>query len=155
MAESTSSDAPETAEPTIDSMVHGAPLAQPSVLLAVGQVAAGGAAFGALSGFTLLATLVVVTPGAPIAGAIPAGILFGASFGAFCGAVLAPSLGFWLFRHVPLWRLYAYSTVGTVVGGLLAALVRSDAIIGAFAGLAAALALVRFQHRRSESVARA
>ena len=137
----------EAGEPTIDSMVHGAPLAQPSLLRTITQVAVGGAACGALAGFTLLATLIVFTPGAPILGAIPVGILFGATFGAFCGAFLAPSLGFWLFRDVPLWRLYAYSTVGTVIGGLLAALVRSDAIVGAFAGLAASLVLVRLRQR--------
>lgn len=128
-------------------MVHGDALTKPSLFLAIGQVAAGGAAFGALAGFTLLSTLIVFTPGVPIAGAIPAGLLFGATFGAFCGALLAPSLGFWLFRHVPLWRLYAYGTTGTVIGGLLAGLARVDVITGALAGLAAGLALVRLRSR--------
>lgn len=149
MQDSSTIDAPPPSEATIDSMVQGTTLAEPSLMLAVGQVAAGGAAFGALAGFTLLSTLVVFTPGAPIVGAIPVGILFGATFGAFCGALLAPSLGFLLFRHVPLWRLYAYGTVGTVVGGLLGALTRTDFIVGAFAGLAAGLGMVALQHRRA------
>ena len=136
-----------SAEPTIDSLVHDGPLAQPSLFRAIGQVAAGGAAFGALAGFSLLSTLIVFAPGVPIAGAIPAGLLFGATFGAFCGALLAPSLGFLLFRHVPLWRLYGYSTVGTVIGGLLGALARIDVITGALAGLAAGLVLVQLRSR--------
>jgi hypothetical protein len=151
MTESTPHDAsvgaPDPAQATIDSLVDGGSLQSSKLLLAVAQVATGGVACGALAGFTLLATLIVFTPGAPIVGAIPAGILFGGTFGAACGALLAPALGFWLFRDVPLWRLYAYSTVGTVLGGLLAALVGSGPIVGAFAGLAAGLTLLRVRTR--------
>jgi len=110
-------------------------------------VAVGGAACGALAGFTILTTLVVVTPGAPIIGAIPVGVLLGGTFGAATGALLAPALGFWLFRDIPLWRLYAYSTAVTIIGGLLAALLRGDAVVGAFVGLAAGLTLVRLRAR--------
>ena len=138
---------PDPSQATIDSLVDGRASEHTPLFLAVAQVAAGGAAFGALSGFTLLATLIVVTPGAPILGAIPAGVLFGATFGAATGAMLAPALGFWLFRDIPLWRLYTYSAAGTVLGGLLAALVGSSPIVGAFGGLAAALSLVRLQAR--------
>jgi hypothetical protein len=150
MSDPVINDAPNPAEATIDSMVQGETVVQPSLLRAVGQVAAGGAAFGALAGFTIAATIIVVTPGAPIIAAVPVGVLFGGGFGAVAGALLAPSLGFWLFRHVPLWRLYAYSTVGTIAGGLLGALAISDAIVGAFAGLGAALVAVGLRHRRRE-----
>lgn len=143
-----SAGAPEPPETTIDTLVDGRATAHTPLFLAVAQVAAGGAACGALAGFTLLATLIVFTPGAPIAGAIPAGVLFGGTFGAVCGGLLAPALGFSFFRDIPLWRLYSYSTVGTVVGGLLAALVGSAPVVGAFAGLAAGLALVRLTSRR-------
>lgn len=138
---------PSPSETTIDSLVDGRAAEHTPLFLAVAQVAAGGAAFGALSGFTLLATLIVVTPGVPMIGAIPAGVLFGATFGAACGAMLAPALGFWLFRDIPLWRLYTYSAAGTVLGGLLAALIGSGPIIGAFGGLAAALGLLRLRAR--------
>jgi hypothetical protein len=134
-------------ETTIDSLVDGRAAEHTPLFLAVAQVAAGGAAFGALSGFTLVATLIVVAPGAPILAAIPVGVLFGATFGAACGAILAPALGFSLFRDIPLWRLYTYSAAGTVLGGLLAALVRTDFIVGAFGGLAAALGLLRLRAR--------
>jgi hypothetical protein len=134
-------------ETTIDSLVDGRAAEHTPLFLAVAQVAAGGAAFGALAGFTLVATLIVVWPGAPILAAIPVGVLFGATFGAACGAILAPALGFSLFRDIPLWRLYTYSAAGTVLGGLLAALVRTDWIVGAFGGLAAALGLLRLRAR--------
>ena len=134
-------------ETTIDSLVDGRAAEYTPLFLAVAQVAAGGAAFGALSGFTLLATLIIFAPGAPIIAAIPAGVLFGATFGAACGAILAPALGFFLFRDIPLWRLYTYSAAGTVLGGLLAALVGMGPIIGAFGGLAAALSLLRLRAR--------
>jgi len=138
---------PDLSETTIDSLVDGRTAEHTPLFLAVAQVAAGGAAFGALSGFTLLATLIIVVPGAPMIAAIPAGVLFGATFGAACGALLAPALGFWLFRDIPLWRLYTYSAAGTVLGGLLAALVGMGPIIGAFGGLAAALGLLRLRAR--------
>ena len=138
---------PGPSETTIDSLVDGRAAEHTPLFLAVAQVAAGGAAFGALSGFALLATLIVVTPGVPMIGAIPAGVLFGATFGAACGAMLAPALGFWLFRDIPLWRLYTYSAAGTVLGGLLAALIGSGPIIGAFGGLAAALGVLRLRAR--------
>jgi hypothetical protein len=151
MAEPTRHDtyasASEPLDATIDSLADGRSPEHTTLLRAVTHVAVGGAACGALAGFTLLTTLVVFTPGAPIIGAIPVGVLLGGTFGAATGALLAPTLGFWLFRDIPLWRLYAYSTVGTVVGGLLAALVRSDWIVGAFVGLAAGLALVRLRAR--------
>jgi len=138
---------PNPAETTIDSLVDGRAAEHTPLFLAVAQVATGGAAFGALSGFALVATLIAVSPGAPIIAAIPVGVLLGATFGAACGAVLAPALGFWLFRDIPLWRLYTYSAAGTVIGGLLAALVRTDFIIGAFGGLAAALGMLRLRAR--------
>ncbi len=141
---------PGPSETTIDSLVDGQTAEHKPLFLAVAQVAAGGAAFGALSGFTLVATLIIVSPGAPILAAIPVGVLLGATFGAACGAMLAPALGFWLFRDIPLWRLYTYSAAGTVIGGLLAALVRTDFIIGAFGGLAAALGLLRLRARYRE-----
>jgi hypothetical protein len=151
MTESSPHEAPvEPRDPgpaTIDSLVDGGAAVSSTLLLAVAQVATFGAACGALAGFTLLFTLIVVTPGAPIAGAIPAGVLFGGTFGAACGALLAPALGFMLFRDIPLWRLYGYSTIGTVLGGLLAALVGSGPVVGAFAGLAAGLALLRLRTR--------
>ena len=56
-------------------------------------------------------------------------------------------LGFSLFRDIPLWRLYTYSAAGTVLGGLLAALVGMGPIVGAFGGLAAALGLLRLRAR--------
>ena len=137
----------EQSETTIDSLVEGGAAEHTPLFLAVAQVAAAGAAFGALSGFALVATLIVVSPGAPILAAIPVGVLLGATFGAACGAILAPALGFTLFRDIPLWRLYTYSAAGTVLGGLLAALVRTDFIVGAFGGLAAALGLLRLRAR--------
>jgi len=138
---------PGPSETTIDSLVDGQTAEHKPLFLAVAQVATGGAAFGALAGFTLIASLVVVLPGAPILAAVPLGVLLGATFGAACGAILAPALGFWLFRDIPLWRLYTYSATGTVLGGLLAALVRTDFTVGAFGGLAAALGLLRLRAR--------
>ena len=140
--------APEPLNATIDSFAEGRPWEGNSLLFAIAQVAVGGAACGAFAGFAILATLVVVTPGASILAAVPVGVLFGATFGAAVGALLAPSLGFWLFRDIVLGRLYAYATAGTIAGGLLAPLARGDASIGAFAGLAAGLALVRLRTSR-------
>jgi hypothetical protein len=99
---------PDLSETTIDSLVDGRTAEHTPLFLAVAQVAAGGAA---------------------------------------CGALLAPALGFSLFRDIPLWRLYTYSAAGTVLGGLLAALVGMGPIIGAFGGLAAALSLLRLRAR--------
>ena len=141
---------PDPRETTIDLLVEGQAAEHTPLFLAVAKVAAGGAAFGALAGFTLVASLIVVLPGAPILAAVPLGVLLGATFGAASGAILAPALGFWLFRDIPLWRLYTYSAAGTVLGGLLAALVRTDFIVGAFGGLAAALGLLRLRARYRE-----
>lgn len=138
---------PDPSETTIDSLVEGQAAEHTPLFLAVAQVAAGGAAFGAIAGFTLLATLIIVAPGAPMIAAIPAGVLFGGTFGAACGAMLAPALGFSLFRDIPLWRLYTYSAAGTVLGGLAAALVGMGPIIGAFGGLAVALSVLRLRAR--------
>lgn len=146
MSESANSDTQAGHETTVDSIIDGSASASSSTAMALMQVAGGGAAVGALSGATLLAGLVAVTPGAPMAGALPAGLLFGAPFGAFCGALLAPPVGYWLFRSTPLWRLYAYGALGTVFGGLLAGVVRIDPITGAFVGLAAGLMALRVQH---------
>ena len=142
-----SASAQEPLDATIDSLANGSAPEHTTLFRAVTQVAVGGAACGALAGFTIITTLVVFAPGAPILGAIPVGVLLGGTFGAAAGAMLAPALGFWLFRDIPLWRLYAYATVGTVAGGLLTALVRGDAIVGAFVGLAAGLTMVRFRNR--------
>lgn len=132
---------------TIDSLVDGNVPVNSTLLLAIAQVATFGAACGALAGFTVLATLLLVTPGIPAAAALPAGVLLGATTGAACGAILAPALGFLFFRDVPLWRLYAYSTAGTIAGGLLAALAGSAPVVGAFVGLGAALTLLRLTTR--------
>ena len=138
---------PDAGTATIDGLVDGSSDVNSTLLLAIAQVATFGAACGALAGFTILATLIVFTPGAPIVAALPAGVLLGGTVGAACGALLAPAVGFTLFRDIPLWRLYGYSTTGTVAGGLLAPLVGGAPLIGAFLGLAAGLLLLRLRTR--------
>ena len=61
--------------------------------------------------------------------------LIGAVFGAPLGMILAPFAGFTVLRHVPLWRLFAELTVGTVLGGVAVAMLRLDPFLPLLGGV--------------------
>jgi hypothetical protein len=56
--------------------------------------------------------------------------VFGGRVGAMCGAVLAPFVAFTFLRHVPLWRLFAETLAGTVVGGAIGFLTPIGWLVG-------------------------
>jgi hypothetical protein len=60
-----------------------------------------------------------------------------AAIGAVCGAVLAPLASFTILRHAPLWRVFADTTVGTVLGGCLGLLINPGGDLRIVVSLAA------------------
>ena len=79
-----------------------------------------GAIFGALAG--AIALLVVLALNGTLRHlALPALQMFAipAIIGAFLGALGAPAIAWLLLRYVPLGKAVAWSTVGTVAGGII------------------------------------
>ena len=65
------------------------------------------------------------------------GTLFGCLVGGCFGAVLTPSVVFTPWRYVPIGRLFAYLTIGTMLGGGASALILAEpnaAVLGGLAG---------------------
>jgi hypothetical protein len=88
-------------------------------------LATAGALFGALAGgvvATMFALAMTVRHGAFTLPLSWFGAMLGASIGAGCGAVLAPTAAFTPWRRVPLGRLFTGLTIGTIIGGTVAAL---------------------------------
>lgn len=80
-----------------------------------------GAVMGAVAGMVAAAIFIAIMAGPEaILGPLP---FVGAAFGIILGSMLAPLAGFTFLRHVPLWRLFADVTAGTIAGGVLSALV--------------------------------
>ena len=80
---------------------------------------AAGAVVGAAAGVITGAIIVALWDG-PL-GIFSAGEVysFAASVGGTCGALLAPVASFAFMRHVPLWRLFTETAIGTVIGGVI------------------------------------
>ena len=105
---------PSSVRPTLDAR------ARRTVLVVAGLTLAG-ACTGALAG-SAVAMLVAAYWGGWTAITDPYIYSFGSAFGAAGGTVLAPLASFAFLRHVPLWRLFAETAVGTVVGAVAASL---------------------------------
>lgn len=85
----------------------------------VAGLSAAGAFVGALTGMGVAAVILVMIDG-------PSEFLtetdvyrYAASIGGVCGALLAPIASMAFMRHVPLWRLFAETAVGTLIGGVV------------------------------------
>jgi hypothetical protein len=78
-------------------------------------LALGGAIFGALAGSAIVAIVPLFVR------AIPPGlfIAIGAGVGAVLGAVLFPTAGWLVMRHVPIGKALVGTFLGTVVGGVI------------------------------------
>ncbi|HEU4994147.1 MAG TPA: hypothetical protein VFT29_04980 [Gemmatimonadaceae bacterium] len=128
------------------------------ILLVVGGLAVGGAVVGALTGMVVAASILALMEG-PRAIVEPGiGEVYGiaASVGSACGAVLAPVASFTFMRHVPLWRIFAETALGTVIGGVIALRLNMDiyAAVGVAAlGFLAAGARLAISHRKRPSAA--
>ena len=108
-----------------------------------------GAAAGALAGVATGALLAVAYGGSQ-ALVVPELYAFAGGLGATCGAVLGPAAAFGFMRRVPLGRLFAETTLGTIFGGLAGFLlgVGLVGVIGVAAlGFFAAAARVARAHR--------
>ena len=75
-----------------------------------------GAIVGTITGAIVAATIIgVVTHSAPLSLEL---LAIGAMFGAPLGAVLFPTAGWLLMRHVPLGKALLGTTIGTLAGGI-------------------------------------
>ena len=94
-----------------------------------------GALGGGTIGTLLLAALQTRAPGGfHWSIDIPFGLMFGGTFGAIVGAVGAPLLGWAFFRHVPLGRAIAVTSIGTIGGALIGLLTTGAPVIGGVLG---------------------
>lgn len=101
-------------------------------------VAFTGLVFGALAGAAAVAALflaIAVRMGRIEFGGMIFGSLVGGVIGGPLGAMLAPLAGFTSLRHVPLGRLFAQLTAGTILGGCAAALLTANPILALGGGL--------------------
>lgn len=128
-----------------------------------------GAIFGAVAGVIALVVLIVLSGGAQDSRSPPIleMAVLPAMIGAGLGAVGAPAIAWLLLRYVPLGKAVAWSTVGSVVGGvagwsLATVLDRANhaidtglatqakgVILGAVAGFLAAALILRLRVRAS------
>jgi len=92
------------------------------ILLVLGGLVVAGAVVGAFTGVLVAASILALMEGprAIVATGVGEAYLFAAGVGSACGAVLAPLASFTFLRHVPLWRIFAETALGTVFGGVLA-----------------------------------
>ena len=93
-----------------------------SVLLGLAMA---GTLLGALAGVLVVMALFFATSArrgdfVPLSWFVP---LLGALLGGTCGGMFAPVAAFSPWRHVPIGRLFAHVTTGTVVGGAVVALI--------------------------------
>lgn len=82
------------------------------------------------------------------------GLTVGAWFGAPLGALTAPALAWLLLRRVPLGRMFAGCTMGTMAGGIIGWITMTgeaealSGLAGAFVGCAVAATLLRYRALR-------
>lgn len=103
-----------------------------------------GAAGGFVLGSLILGLLQQRAPGGWSWVDVPFSMMFGGTFGALVGAVAAPVLGLFLFRHVPLGRAMLVTAAGTLAGAAIGLAVAGAPIIGSCAGFVVAAVLLRF-----------
>jgi hypothetical protein len=126
------------------------------ILLVLLGLALAGAIMGAVAG-----SIVTVSVGVALEGPRALGHAFlygaGAVFGAICGAVLAPVASFAFLRHVPLWRVFVDTAIGTIVGGVATALLHVSVplvLVAGTAGFFAAAARLAWRTPRKQPAAR-
>ena len=84
----------------------------------IGGLALTGAVVGAVTGMCVAAVFLFVLQG--FRGVLSGGAYpFAAAVGAACGSVLTPVASMAFMRHVPIWRLFAETAVGTLIGGVI------------------------------------
>ena len=115
---------------------------------ALATVSVLGAIGGGIIGTALLAGLQTRAPGGfDWKVDIPFGLMFGGTFGALVGALGAPLMGWYFFRHVPLGRAMAITGIGTVAGALVGLAAATTPVIGGCVGFALAAVALRFHPR--------
>ena len=77
------------------------------------------------------------------------GVAFGAAIGGGLGAILAPAVAFTRWRYIPIGRLFAHLTVGTIIGGSAGALIYPSPVIALLGGIAGFLVAGNRLVRRS------
>lgn len=115
-----------------------------------------GGVVGALLGASLVALLGVRVGDFRIRGEE---LLYGMTFGAATGGLLAPVAAWTLMRHVPLWRAIAETAIGTVGGTVLGLVFQpmhdtawlSPPLLG-IVGFAVAAIRLRFGRARRSSI---
>ena len=123
-------------------------------------LAMAGMLFGALAGVLVVMALFFVTSarrgdfGLPLSWFVP---LLAALLGGVCGGVFAPIAAFSPWRHLPIGRLFAHLTFGTVIGGAVVALVLPQSLAFVLVGslLGFLIAGDRLASRSSESASAA
>lgn len=122
------------------------------ILIVLLGLALAGAIMGAIAG-----GIVTVTVGVALEGPRALGHTFlygmGAAFGAACGAILAPVASFAFLRHVPLWRVFVDTAIGTIVAGTATALLHLSiplVLVAGTAGFFAAAARLAWRTPRKQ-----
>ena len=131
------------------------------VLVTAGLSATGGVV-GALSAASAVGAIFLLSGGsdALTSGPMPGLLAVAAGFGAFCGIIGAPVLGWGLLRRVPSGRAILWTAVGTVVGALSGELLQSltpfapavpGVFVGAFLGFVGAGIGLHLQSQRAQA----
>ena len=133
------------------------------VLVTAGLSAVGGLV-GALAAASAVGAIAILYGGvsALTAGGTPGLLGVAAAFGAFCGLIAAPLLGWGLLRRVPLGRVIVWTAAGTIAGAVGGDLLQSvnpfapllpGVLVGAGLGFITAGIGLRAHSRRAESTA--
>ena len=131
------------------------------VLVTVGLSATGGLV-GAVSAASAITTIAIVSGGVSVltSGGTPGLLGAAAGFGAFCGILGAPMLGWGLLRRVPLGRAILCTAVGTILGAVGGELLQPinlfvqslpGVLAGAFIGFVSAGIGLRVHSRLTQS----
>ena len=111
----------------------------------------GGAITGAVIGAGLLAVLGLVVDGPGGFPPVWDAYEVAAIVGAIIGGLALPLVAWSLLRHVPLWHVFAETSVGTIIGGsvglLASGLNATIAVMSAFGGFVLAAGIMRFRNR--------
>lgn len=110
----------------------------PRLLIVVLGVALAGAVMGALSGMVVVTVVVVamrLSVGLELSPFEPFIQAMAALLGGALGAVLGPAASFGFLRHVPLWRIFAEGSLGTIVASVATAFLTNSLIPVLVAGV--------------------
>jgi hypothetical protein len=122
----------------------------------VAGIIAASSVVGALVGISaaFLVGLVVIGPGVAHLGEL---FLAAGTIGAVAGPLVAPFAFFGLLRHVPLWRAFLETSVGTILGATVGLLLADNLVVMfvlAVSGLVVAALRLQGSARRTAQSAR-